>query len=167
MFFDKFRLIFYAILERKDKLMVEVYIKKVVKDDYLPLPCYVSEGSAGMDLYACIENEVIMKPGDVKLIPTGYAVKIPMGYEIQIRSRSGLALNNGIVVLNSPGTIDSDYTGEIKIILVNLGKENYVIRKYDRIAQMVLNKIEKIKFVYTDVMPITERGSGGFGHTGI
>ncbi|MDI6602362.1 MAG: dUTP diphosphatase [Thermoanaerobacteraceae bacterium] len=147
--------------------MVNVYIKKLVNDENLPLPHYASEGSAGMDIYAYVEEEVMMKPGDIKLIPTGYAVKIPEGYEIQIRPRSGLALKHGITVLNSPGTIDYDYTGEIKIILINLGKNDYVIKKYDRVAQMLLNKIEKIQFICTDVLPITERGNGGFGHTGI
>lgn len=147
--------------------MVNVYIKKLVDDENLPLPQYASEGAAGMDLYAYIKNDLVIKPGDIKLIPTGYAVKIPDGYEIQIRPRSGLALKYGITVLNSPGTIDSDYIGEIKIVMINLGKNDYVIKKYDRIAQMVLNKIEKIQFLYTDELPITKRGNGGFGHTGI
>jgi deoxyuridine 5'-triphosphate nucleotidohydrolase (EC 3.6.1.23) len=95
----------------------------------LPLPQYASEGAAGMDLYAYIKNDLVIKPGDIKLIPTGYAVKIPDGYEIQIRPRSGLALKYGITVLNSPGTIDSDYIGEIKIVMINLGKNDYVIKK--------------------------------------
>ncbi len=147
--------------------MAKIYIKKIVQDKALPLPQYISDGAAGMDLYAYVEDDTIIEPGKIELIPTGYAVKIPEGYEIQIRSRSGLALKNGIIVLNSPGTIDSDYTGEIKIILINLGKRDFIIKKYDRIAQMILNKVEKIQFVCTDTLPVTKRGNGGFGHTGI
>jgi dUTP pyrophosphatase len=167
MFFVKNNNIICGIVKGEHNIMMEVYIKKLVKDESLPLPRYSTDGAAGMDLYACVNEDVTIEPGKVKLIPTGYAVKVPDGYEIQIRSRSGLALKNGIIVLNSPGTIDSDYTGEIKIILINLGDTDFKVKKYDRIAQMVLNKIDKIQFTCTDNLPVTKRRNGGFGHTGI
>lgn len=133
----------------------------------LPLPAYMTAGAAGMDLYAAVMEDVILEPGTVWLIPTGLKVAVPGGYELQIRPRSGLAARHGISLLNSPGTVDSDYRGEIKVILINLGAAPFTVRRGDRIAQMVLCPIPRIKLVPTAALPETERGEGGFGHTGI
>jgi len=133
----------------------------------LPLPAYMTAGAAGMDLYAAVMEDVILEPGTVRLIPTGLKVAVPGGYELQIRPRSGLAARHGIGLLNSPGTVDSDYRGEIKVILINLGAAPFTVRRGDRIAQMVLCPIPRIKLVPTAALPETERGEGGFGHTGI
>lgn len=133
------------------------------------LPNYSTELSAGMDLRADLEsgiNSIILKPMERKLIGTGLFIKLPEGYEAQIRPRSGLAIKNGITVLNSPGTIDSDYIGEIKIILINLSDTDFQIHQGDRIAQMVVSKFEKVSWKETNNLGETERGEGGFGHTG-
>lgn len=131
------------------------------------MPKYETSGSAGLDLRASIEEDIILKPMERKLIPTGLSMAIPEGYEGQIRARSGLALKYGITVLNSPGTIDSDFTGEICIILINLGKDDFVIHAGDRIAQFILNKYEKVEFELVEKLDDTKRGKGGFGHSGI
>lgn len=120
-----------------------------------------------MDLYADVDSEVVLKPGEIALIPTGIAIELPFGYEAQIRPRSGLAINHGITLLNTPGTIDSDYRGEIKIILVNLGKKEFTIKRGDRIAQMVISKYAKVEWEEVRELNSTKRGAGGFGHTGI
>ncbi|MGB4214291.1 MAG: dUTP diphosphatase [Dethiobacteria bacterium] len=133
----------------------------------LPLPAYMTAGAAGMDLYAAVMEDVILEPGTVRLIPTGLKVAVPGGYELQIRPRSGLAARHGISLLNSPGTVDSDYRGEIKVILINLGAAPFTVRRGDRIAQMVLCPIPRIELVMTATLPETSRGEGGFGHTGI
>jgi dUTP pyrophosphatase len=133
----------------------------------LPLPAYMTAGAAGMDLYAAVMEDVILEPGTVRLIPTGLKVAVPGGYELQIRPRSGLAARHGISLLNSPGTVDSDYRGEIKVILINLGAAPFTVRRGDRIAQMVLCPIPRIELVMTATLPETRRGEGGFGHTGI
>ncbi|MDF1610903.1 MAG: dUTP diphosphatase [Stygiobacter sp.] len=133
----------------------------------IPLPEYATEGSSGLDIRAAVENEVIIPKGKVSLIPTNLMVEIPFGYEIQIRPRSGLAAKNGIGVLNSPGTIDSDYRGEIKIILFNFGENDFVIKRGDRIAQMVISKVYKAELVESSKLQNSNRGSGGFGHTGL
>ena len=133
----------------------------------MPHPTYQTNGASGMDLYAAVENKTIILPNCVLLIPTGFSVEIPIGYEAQVRPRSGLASKFGIVIPNSPGTIDSDYRGEIKVILMNLGKENFTINRGDRIAQLVIAKYEKISWEEVDILSVTERGDGGFGHTGI
>jgi len=133
----------------------------------LPLPDYMTAGAAGMDLYAAVMEDVILEPGTVRLIPTGLKVAVPGGYELQIRPRSGLAARHGIGLLNSPGTVDSDYRGEIKVILINLGTAPFTVRRGDRIAQMVLCPIPRIELVMTATLPETSRGEGGFGHTGI
>lgn len=133
----------------------------------LPLPAYMTAGAAGMDLYAAVMEDVILEPGTVRLIPTGLKVAVPGGYELQIRPRSGLAARHGIGLLNSPGTVDSDYRGEIKVILINLGTAPFTVRRGDRIAQMVLCPIPRIELVMTATLPETSRGEGGFGHTGI
>ena len=132
----------------------------------LPLPHYATAHAAGMDVCAAVENEVILKPGSSVLIPTGFAIALPEGYEAQIRPRSGLAIKHGIGILNSPGTIDADYRGEVKIILSNFGKEDFVIRRGERIAQMVITKHERAAWIESEKLDNTERGAGGFGHTG-
>jgi len=133
----------------------------------LPLPTYQSEGSAGMDIVAAVDEPMTIAPGEIVLVPTGLAIALPMGFECQVRSRSGLALKHGIFALNSPGTIDSDYRGEIKIILANFGREPFVISRGDRIAQLVVARYEKIEWELVNALPITNRGSGGFGSTGL
>ncbi|ADH60944.1 deoxyuridine 5'-triphosphate nucleotidohydrolase Dut [Thermoanaerobacter mathranii subsp. mathranii str. A3] len=142
-------------------------IKKTDDAKDLPLPAYMSEGAAGMDLYANVKEEVILQPGEIKLIPTGIQIELPPNFEAQIRPRSGLALNYGITLLNTPGTIDSDYRGEIKLIVINLGKEVVKIKRGQRIAQMVINQIVRPTIVETEILSETKRDEGGFGHTGI
>jgi dUTP pyrophosphatase len=143
--------------------MVKLLIKKLQKN--IILPEYKTDGSSGMDLMANIEQTAKIFPGEKKIISTGVMVAIPKQYEIQIRPRSGLAAKNGISVLNTPGTIDSDYRGEIKVILINLGKDIFVIKKNDRIAQMVVCPIIKAKLEEVESLPETVRGKGGFGST--
>lgn len=130
------------------------------------LPSYSTTHSAGMDLRAFLTEDVVLKPLERKLIPTGLYVEIPEGYEAQIRPRSGLALKTGVTVLNTPGTIDADYRGEVGIILVNLSNEDFTIRNGDRICQMVVARHEKVEWVLSEVLEETSRGEGGFGHTG-
>lgn len=130
-------------------------------------PQYASSGAAGADLTAALDESVILDPGDTLLVPTGIFISIPPGYEAQIRPRSGLALKHGITFLNSPGTIDSDYRGEIKIIMTNLGKEPFTIENGMRIGQMVFAKVYRGEFLITEELDETDRNEGGFGHTGI
>lgn len=139
---------------------------KIVNKSKNELPAYSTVLSAGMDLRANIENSMVLKPLDRKLIPTGLYIELPEGYEAQIRPRSGLALKYGISVLNSPGTIDADYRGEIGVILVNLSNEDFVIEAGERICQMVINKFEKVDWELVEELNDTVRGAGGFGHTG-
>ena len=146
---------------------VPVKIIRLQNDNDLPLPSYESEGSSGMDIRANVKEPVLLNPGEIKLIPTGFAVSVPLGYEAQIRPRSGLALKHGIGLVNSPGTIDSDYRGEVGIIMTNWGSESFPIRRGDRIAQMIISRVYKADFVVTDNLDETSRGQGGFGHTGI
>lgn len=140
---------------------------KIVNDSGNQLPTYATEHSAGMDLRAFLDAPVILKPMERKLIPTGIKISLEEGYEAQIRSRSGLALKKGIIVLNEPGTIDPDFTGEVGVILANFGTEDFVVNNGDRIAQMVINKYEKAELIEVEELEQTERGEGGFGHTGI
>lgn len=133
----------------------------------LPLPKYMSEGAAGMDIFANVHMDTIINKGEIKLIPTGIKISLPEGYEAQIRPRSGLALKNGITLVNTPGTIDSDYRGEIGVIIINHGDKDFLIKRGDRIAQMVINKYEKVVWQETDFLDETERSEGGFGHTGM
>ena len=140
---------------------------KIINKSNLPLPRYKTTGSAGVDLYANIDQSITIKPMEIKLIPTGVAVSIPLGYEGQVRARSGLALNYGITLANGIGTIDSDYRGEIKVILINLGDKEYIINKGDRIAQLVIAKYEFIEFNLVEELDDTNRSYGGFGHTGV
>ena len=145
----------------------EVKIKRVSdKFNNIPLPEYATSGSSGMDLRAAVEEEVIIEPGKTALIPTNLSVEIPEGFEIQVRPRSGLAVKHGIGVLNTPGTIDSDYRGEIRVILFNFGGEDFRIKSGDRIAQMILSKFYKMEILESDNLADSQRGSGGFGHTG-
>ena len=144
--------------------MVEILVKKFDKN--IKLPAYKTSGSSGMDLVAYIKNKIIVNPGKTIIIPTGIAVAIPKNYEIQIRPRSGLAANKGISVLNTPGTVDSDYRGEIKIILINLGKKPFDIKSGDRIAQIIVCPVSKAKFKEVKQLPKTTRGKGRFGSTG-
>ena len=144
--------------------MVKVLVKKL--NPKVELPKYKTDGSSGLDLMAFIESPITIMPNTSVLIPTGISVAISNDFEIQIRPRSGLAAKSNITVLNTPGTIDSDYRGEIKIILFNHGKENFVVNNKDRVAQMILTPIVKIEFEEVDELPNTIRGSGGFGSTG-
>jgi len=130
------------------------------------LPAYQTEGAAGMDLRAAVEAPLTIPPGGRAAVPTGLKVAAPRGFELQVRPRSGLALNHGVIVPNSPGTIDSDYRGEVKVILMNLGTEDFVINRGDRIAQLVLARVESAEWTETTDLPDTARSAGGFGHTG-
>jgi len=142
-------------------------MKVRIKSDSGILPFYETEGSAGMDLRAFIEEPVTLKPGQRMLIPTGLYIELPVGYEAQIRARSGLAIKKGIGLVNGIGTIDSDYRGEIKVILINWGDDDFVVENGDRIAQMVIARYERVEWEQTEDLSETERGSGGFGHTGV
>jgi dUTP pyrophosphatase len=139
---------------------------KIVNTSDNPLPHYATAGSSGMDIRASLQIPVKLQPLERTLIPTGLFVEIPNGYEMQIRPRSGLAIKQGITCLNTPGTIDSDYRGEIKIILINLSAQEQVINSGDRIAQMIIQKVEKAEFEQVEILNETERADGGFGHTG-
>jgi dUTP pyrophosphatase len=139
---------------------------KIVREDGVKLPKYMTEGASGMDVCAYMEKPVMLKSLGRDLIPTGIKMEIPYGYEVQIRPRSGLAIKHGITLLNTPGTIDSDYRGEIKIIVVNLSGEDYEIQSGERIAQMVLQKVYQMKFTEVENLEETSRSGGGFGHTG-
>lgn len=146
---------------------INLKIKRKHGTEDLPLPSYASEGSSGMDLYADVENEFIIAPGKIKLISTGIYIDLPLGYEAQIRPRSGLALKHGITVLNTPGTIDSDYRGLISVILINLGKEPYIVSRGDRVAQMIIKEVIQADLEETEQLQPTKRNDGGFGHTGV
>ncbi len=139
---------------------------KIINNSSNPVPLYATEGSAGMDIMADLTEPVSLKPLERKLIPTGLFIQLPKGYEAQIRPRSGLAARHGITCLNSPGTIDSDYRGEIKIILVNLSDKEHAIHPADRIAQMIVHKVERVKWKAVKTIDVTKRNEGGFGHTG-
>ncbi|MGB3225987.1 MAG: dUTP diphosphatase [Desulforhopalus sp.] len=133
----------------------------------LNLPNYETTGAAGMDVEAGIHAAVTLQPGERTLIPTGFSVALPQGYELQVRPRSGLAINYGVTIINSPGTIDSDYRGEVKIALINLGHDPYTIHRGDRVAQLVLASVLQTTFTQVSILDKTERDSGGFGHTGV
>jgi dUTP pyrophosphatase len=146
---------------------IKIYIKRLKKNHPNSLPQYMTEGSSGMDLFAFLEEEVILLPGERRLIPTGISVAIPEGFEGQIRPRSGLAIRKGIGLVNGPGTIDSDYRGEVGILLINFGKDPFAIRNGERIAQMVISRVFRSILVEVDDLPPTQRQEGGFGHTGV
>jgi len=144
---------------------MEKVVVKVILEDGVKKPVYMTEGSAGMDVRANIENSMTLKSLERKLVPTGIKMEIPVGYEVQVRPRSGLALKHGITLVNTPGTIDSDYRGEVGIILINLSKDDFKIEPGERIAQLILGKVYQMNLVESDLSE-TERGAGGFGHTG-
>jgi dUTP pyrophosphatase len=139
-----------------------------VSEDFndLPLPVYMTEGSAGMDIFAAVSEPVVIAPKSLAVIPTNLKVELPHGYEVQLRPRSGLALHNKIILPNSPGTIDSDYRGEIKVIMMNLGDQPFVVNRGDRIAQMVVSEYKQVEWVESKSLTETTRGEGGFGSTG-
>lgn len=139
---------------------------KIINRSHHPLPSYATEASAGVDLRACLEAPITLLPLERKLIPTGLSIELPVGYEAQIRPRSGLALKHGITLVNSPGTIDADYRGEIGIIMINLSNTPFSIADGERICQLVIAKHEQAEWIETQELSDTERGSGGFGHTG-
>ncbi len=139
---------------------------KIINNSTNELPEYGTEHAAGMDLRANLTEEVVLKPLERKLIPTGLSIELPIGYEAQVRPRSGLAIKKGVTVLNSPGTIDADYRGEIMVIMINLSNEEFVIQHGERIAQMVVAAHEVVTWKVADVLQYTSRGEGGFGHTG-
>ncbi|MEE2755791.1 MAG: dUTP diphosphatase [Myxococcota bacterium] len=132
----------------------------------LPLPCYATPSAAGMDLMAAIDEPIVVSPGERRLVPTGFAFEIPDGFEGQIRPRSGRALREGLTLVNSPGTIDSDYRGEISAIVINLGQDDITIKRGERIAQMVISPVTQLDCTELEQLSTTERGVGGFGHTG-
>lgn len=144
---------------------VIISVKRLYGGD-LPLPRYMTEASAGMDICAAVDGDTTLLPGERKLIPTGIAIALPPGYEAQIRPRSGLAVEAGVTLLNSPGTIDADYRGEVKVLLINHGARPFVVRRGDRIAQMVIQEVSRVSWEVADDLETTERGAGGFGHTG-
>jgi len=146
---------------------ITVYVEQTEEGKDLPLPKYMSAQAAGLDLFAAVVEDVVLKKGEIKLVPTGLKIALPDSYEAQIRPRSGLAFKHGISLVNTPGTIDADYRGEIKIIMINFGEEDFTIKRGDRIAQMVINRIEQINWELTDTLEETMRGAGGFGHTGL
>ena len=145
--------------------MTKILIKKLSKEAIIPK--YETSGSSGMDISANLDKEVVIFPGEKAIIPSGFSLSIPQGFEIQIRPRSGLAAKSGISVLNTPGTIDADYIGEIKIILINLSKEKFTVQNGMRIAQMIVSPVVQAKLEEVEELPKTSRGSGGFGSTGI
>ena len=145
---------------------IRVMIKKTSGNEDLPLPRYMSPNAAGMDLYAAVKEDTTLKPSEIKLIPAGIIIALPIGFEAQVRPRSGLAVKHGIGILNAPGTIDPDYRGEVGIILINMGSTSFIIKRGDRIAQMIINKVYHAQLELSAELPSTERNDGGFGHTG-
>lgn len=145
-------------------LKIKVMKKQGCED--LPLPQYMSEAASGMDLYAAVDTPVLIERSEIKLVPTGIHVEVPRGYEAQVRPRSGLALKHGLTLVNTPGTIDSDYRGEIGIILCNLGKEKFTVERGMRIAQLVIQPVTRAELIEVERLEASPRGTGGFGHTG-
>ncbi len=146
---------------------MKIYFKRLRGNPPVAVPQYMTPGASGMDLFASLEKEVTLEPGERRLIPTGISVAIPEGFEGQIRPRSGLAIQKGIGIVNGPGTIDSDYRGEIGILLINFGKEPFTVRNGERIAQMVISQVFRATLEELEELPATPRQGGGFGHTGI
>jgi len=144
---------------------IKVLIQKLAGSEDIPLPQYMTDLAAGMDIFAAVAADEIIMPGGRKKIPTGIAIALPAGYEAQIRPRSGLAINHGITLLNSPGTVDADYRGEISLIVINHGKEPFSVHRGLRLAQLVIQKIYRVDWVQTEELNSTTRGAGGFGHT--
>ena len=150
-----------------EQTSVQVAITRLPHNADLPLPSYETSQAAGMDLPAAIEADLVIEPGRRAVVPTGLAIALPAGYEAQVRPRSGLAAKNGVTVLNSPGTVDADYRGEVKVILINLGDAPFTISRGMRIAQMVIAPVTQAAMVEVSVLPATARGAGGFGSTGV
>ncbi len=148
-------------------LTIKIRRVRGMQDQDIEIPRYMTSQSSGMDIRAAIENVCTLSPGEIVLVPTGFAVAIPPGYEVQIRPRSGLAASHGIGIINAPGTIDADYRGEILIALINLSKKPFTLHRGDRIAQMVVHKVYQAKLDLVDTLDSTDRNTGGFGHTGI
>lgn len=148
-------------------LPIEVQLRRKAGCQDVALPCYMSEHAAGMDVCAACEQDVVIAAGDVKLIPCGFYMAVPVGYEAQMRPRSGLAIKHGITLPNSPGTIDADYRGEVCVILGNIGREDFVVKRGMRIAQMVIAPVTRAAVVEVEALDETIRGAGGFGHTGV
>lgn len=146
---------------------VTVALKRLPEGEGLPLPAYMSEHAAGADVYAAVHDEITLLPGARALIPAGFAIALPDGYEAQIRPRSGLALKHGVTCLNSPGTIDADYRGAVCVVLANFGAEPFVVRRGDRIAQMIVAPVSRAAFAEVDDLPQSERAGSGFGSTGV
>lgn len=144
---------------------VKIFIQKLPGNEDIALPRYMTGQAAGMDIFAAVTEDEIILPGQRKKIPTGIAIALPEGYEAQIRPRSGLALKNGLTLLNTPGTIDADYRGEIGLIVINHGKEPFVVQRGMRLAQMVVHKVLRVEWMETPMLEKTSRGDGGFGHT--
>jgi len=150
-----------------DKESINIQFKRLPGSEDLPLPAYQTEDSAGMDIVAANKNTIELQPGERCLVPAGFKMALPRGFEAQIRPRSGLAFKNGITMLNSPGTIDADYRGEVKVLAINHGKEPFTISRGERIAQMVISPVLKVSVKEVDDLPETERNEGGFGSTGV
>jgi len=146
---------------------VTLRVKRLEGNKDMALPSYETDGASGLDLRAAVEGELTLHPGDIRLVPTGLAISLPPGYEAQIRPRSGLALKHGVGMVNSPGTVDSDYRGEIGLVLINWGRAPFVIKRGDRIAQMVVSRVSRAQVLEADRLETTERGEGGFGHSGV
>jgi len=144
---------------------IKVHIQKMAGNEDIPLPRYMTEQAAGMDIYAAVPSDEVINPGERKKIPTGIAISLPEGYEAQIRPRSGLAIHQGITLLNSPGTIDADYRGEIALIVINHGNTPFIVQRGMRLAQMVIQKVCQAQWIESSSLDETTRGSGGFGHT--
>lgn len=145
---------------------IHVAIKRIRPETDIPFPCYMTAHSAGMDLYADLAEDVTLLPGCRTLVPTGIAIALPPGFEAQIRPRSGLALKHGITLVNSPGTIDADYRGEIGVIMINHGTEPFLIKDGERVAQMIVARFARVEWQQAAELDTTSRGAGGFGHTG-
>ena len=146
---------------------VTVRVMRLEGNQDMALPSYETQGASGLDLRAAVHGELTLHPGEIRLVPTGLAVSLPTGYEAQIRPRSGLALKHGVGMVNSPGTIDSDYRGEIGLVLINWGKTPFLIKRGDRIAQMVVTRVSRAEILEVDRLETTTRGEGGFGHSGV
>jgi len=144
----------------------EVAVVRLPQGEGLPLPAYMSHGAAGADVVAAVERDLVLAPGERAVVPIGFALEVPPGYEVQIRPRSGLAAKHGVTCLNSPGTIDSDYRGPVGVVLVNLGREPFVVRRGDRIAQLIVAPVVQAAFREVDALAASTRGQGGFGSTG-
>ena len=149
------------------KPVIKILRLRPEADADIPLPRYMTPHSAGMDIHAAVEKDLVLKSGEIKLLPSGFAIALPPGFEAQIRPRSGLAVKHGIGLVNSPGTIDADYRGEVKIAVINLGQTLYTVARGDRVAQMVIQKIYQAELLQVRQLDDTSRSNGGFGHTGI